>query len=138
MEERNPLEVLGINETLKIDGSSIIHTTKDSSVRVIPITNTQNLSIHPPSLLWGPHGRMSFNTATWGGGGGVILFRSKDELPYAQNIQKYILDFQANASIPATPQVSVADELVKLKDLVDQGILTQEEFEHKKKVLLGM
>lgn len=31
---------------------------------------------------------------------------------------------------------SVADEITKLKKLVDEGILTQEEFETKKKKLL--
>ena len=36
------------------------------------------------------------------------------------------------------PTLSVADELSKLKVLLDDGILTQEEFDHKKKKLLGM
>jgi len=36
------------------------------------------------------------------------------------------------------PAQSVADELLKLKNLVDMGILTQEEFEHKKRILLGL
>ena len=40
-------------------------------------------------------------------------------------------------SSPA-PTLSVADELSKLKALLDDGILTPEEFEHKKKKLLGM
>ena len=40
---------------------------------------------------------------------------------------------------PQTPPAqSVAEELWKLKQLVDMGVLTQEEFEHKKKKLLGM
>ena len=34
-------------------------------------------------------------------------------------------------------QVSVADELIKFKGLLDQGIITQEEFDKKKKELLG-
>jgi len=43
-------------------------------------------------------------------------------------------------STPEPPVIvhSVADEVSKLKALLDDGILTQEEFEHKKKVLLGM
>ena len=40
---------------------------------------------------------------------------------------------------PLTPPVqSVADELLKLKNLVDMDVLTQEEFDHKKKILLGL
>jgi len=44
---------------------------------------------------------------------------------------------EAPPSAPATT-LSVADELSKLKVLLDDGILTPEEFEHKKKKLLGM
>ena len=33
---------------------------------------------------------------------------------------------------------SVADELLKLKNLVDAGVLTQEEFESQKKTLLNL
>lgn len=39
---------------------------------------------------------------------------------------------------PAAPAISVADELKKFKDLLDAGILTQEEFDAKKKQLLGL
>ena len=39
---------------------------------------------------------------------------------------------------PISPVQSVADELLKLKNLVDMGVLTQEEFDHKKKILLGL
>lgn len=34
-------------------------------------------------------------------------------------------------------QVSAADELIKFKGLLDQGVITQEEFDKKKKELLG-
>ena len=36
------------------------------------------------------------------------------------------------------PPVSSADELAKFKDLLDKGIITQEEFDAKKKQLLGL
>jgi predicted Zn-dependent peptidase len=35
-------------------------------------------------------------------------------------------------------QTSSADELKKYKELLDQGIITQEEFDAKKKQLLGL
>jgi predicted Zn-dependent peptidase len=35
-------------------------------------------------------------------------------------------------------QTSSADELKKYKDLLDQGIITQEEFDAKKKQILGL
>lgn len=43
-----------------------------------------------------------------------------------------------------TPDVSVdtgvssADEILKFKDLLDKGVITQEEFDFKKKDLLGL
>ena len=46
----------------------------------------------------------------------------------------------AHAPAPAAPtSVSeAADDLLKLKELLDAGILTQEEFDAKKKQLLGL
>ena len=38
----------------------------------------------------------------------------------------------------ASSPISVADEILKLNSLHNAGILTQEEFDHKKKMLLGM
>ncbi len=40
--------------------------------------------------------------------------------------------------VSVTESVSVADELKKFKDLLDSGIITQEEFDAKKKQLLGL
>ncbi|MGB7594109.1 MAG: SHOCT domain-containing protein [Erysipelotrichaceae bacterium] len=51
-------------------------------------------------------------------------------------IQLKIEEAQANKVQPGTV-VSVADEIIKFKQLLDQGILTQEEFDKKKKELLG-
>jgi hypothetical protein len=39
--------------------------------------------------------------------------------------------------VPSSGPVSVADELQKLADLRDRGVLTQEEFEAQKAKLLG-
>ena len=46
---------------------------------------------------------------------------------------------QANSTpISAIPTTSAADELKKFKELLDMGIITQEEFDAKKKQLLGL
>lgn len=44
----------------------------------------------------------------------------------------------APASVHSTPNVSAADELRKFKELLDMGVITQEEFNAKKKQLLGL
>ena len=45
---------------------------------------------------------------------------------------------KASASNNATSNSSAADELKKFKELLDMGIITQEEFDTKKKQLLGL
>lgn len=61
----------------------------------------------------------------------------------AEQIKRYIEEQKAKASAPQTvpppppSQVSAADEIIKLKQLLDAGILT-EEFTFKKRQLLGM
>ena len=47
-------------------------------------------------------------------------------------------DNSTSTNQPAQPQVSVVDELKQLKELLDIGIITQEEFDAKKKQLLGL
>ena len=45
---------------------------------------------------------------------------------------------QKNTPTVAVNQVSPAEELKKFKELLDMGIITQEEFDAKKKQLLGL
>jgi|GEM_PF-5655676 len=144
MEHRNPLEVFWggvfIKETqsLKVDGSSVILTKKNRQT-VIPIRSIKKFTLSLPGRI--VTGSLTITTSeSFGRAPLVFVFRDKGELEYAQNIQKYIENFQAssNTSPETPPQISVADELVKLKALVDDGILTPEEFEAKKKQLLNL
>ena len=45
---------------------------------------------------------------------------------------------QKTVVVPTAAPTSTADELKKFKDLLDAGIITQEEFDEKKKQLLGL
>lgn len=56
-------------------------------------------------------------------------------------ISKLLLDRQrakSNADVHKPVPQSSADELKKFKDLLDSGVITQEEFDKKKKQLLGL
>ena len=53
----------------------------------------------------------------------------------ADEIRRYAHSFSCNDRQPL--KASVADELTKLKDLLDAGVLTQEEFAQQKKRLLS-
>ena len=45
---------------------------------------------------------------------------------------------QSEAAAVSAPQISSADELAKFKSLLDSGVITQDEFDAKKKQLLGL
>ena len=56
-------------------------------------------------------------------------------------ISKLLIDRQKAKKTEAAPSIStgsIADELKKFKELLDSGIITQEEFDAKKKQLLGL
>lgn len=74
----------------------------------------------------------------------VFLKKHQADAERVRNyVQKAIMDIQ-NASVerrspePDTAAASVADEIKKFKDLLDMGAITQEEFDAKKKQLLGL
>lgn len=59
--------------------------------------------------------------------------------PQAQEILSLLnVICQANESQPETATASAADEILKYKQLLDMGVITAEEFEAKKKQLLGL
>lgn len=136
MADRNPLEVLGKNASLYIEGASIIQK-RNSKKTIIPISNVQSVTIYPSGFLRGPNGSIVISTAEFLGGIFGVELVTKDELPYAQNIQKYISDFQANANTPINePAPCKLDQLKTLKTLLDSGTIDQQEFEKLKKELI--
>lgn len=52
-------------------------------------------------------------------------------------IEKRIIELR-NSNSPVVNQISAADEILKYKKLLDSGIITEEEFNQKKKSLLGI
>ena len=76
------------------------------------------------------------------GGENSIQFAGKDRNAEAEIIVAFIrkqIEEIKNAPVGGVvQQVSAADELKKFKELLDLGIITQEEFDAKKKELLGI
>lgn len=69
------------------------------------------------------------------------LIKNREEI-YSV-VSKLLVDRQSGKKVEVTPNVapqsnSNADELKKYKDLLDSGVITQEEFDAKKKQLLGL
>ena len=79
-------------------------------------------------------------TASAGDENSILFDASKNNL--VQQIVDYIEKRRMEISVPQAQQVvntvSSADELMKFKQLLDQGIISQEEFDAKKKQLLGL
>lgn len=83
------------------------------------------------TLIGGIEGRKGLLEATKDEN--TVMFRKADN-DLVKEIQSYIESRINNDSQGST---SIADELIKLKDLVDKGILTQDEFEKKKAEMLA-
>ena len=79
--------------------------------------------------------------ATSSGKVAFLMIKNRDEIHKC--VSDLLIDRQAKNTTPVTtikqeiPQ-SNADELRKYKELLDMGVITQEEFEAKKKQLLGL
>ena len=137
--------------TLHTDGENIIIATKKTE-EIIPISRVQSFSLKEPGLAYG---KIIFTTAQAATAGinvgfGVsaaigaekTFFYSKSDLEIAKQFRDVVMDYDKHAnqsnSAPAGTVVSVVEEIRGLKALLDEGILTQEEFEAKKKQLLGI
>ncbi len=69
-----------------------------------------------------------------------VLFNGQDEYEIALQIKEFIENqmVKLSSNTVVTQQTSSADEISKFKNLLDQGIINQEEFDAKKKQLLGL
>ena len=56
----------------------------------------------------------------------------------SDRLHSLLAELQSGGASAAAPAADPTEELVKWKQLLDQGILTQEEFDAKKKQLLGL
>ena len=69
----------------------------------------------------------------------VLIMNNRD---IHNSINDLLINRQKKNSEPTTPSVASstfnADELKKFKELLDMGVITQEEFDAKKKQLLGL
>lgn len=75
------------------------------------------------------------NTFTWD-----TTVQTNDKMNEVANYCKKCVDECKNSrnNTVAAPAFSAADELIKFKNLLDAGVISQEEFDQKKKQLLGL
>ena len=144
-------------KTVVVEGSTVTISKKGSLFaskreKAIPIRNITSVEVKKPGALTA--GFIQFSIA--GGAardssfkvtGGAfdaasdensVLFADKEAYEVALEIKKYVENHTEGAPAAAPAELSAADEIVKLKSLLDQGILSAEEFEAKKRQLLGL
>lgn len=136
--------------TLIAKGGNLIIRTKKAD-ETIPISSVSSFTYKQPGAI--TSGSVVFkvnhpNSIGLNIGLGIGLgigsektfYFVKKEAPTAQRIKDYVAQYreQPKAESASASTQSVSDELRSLKALLDDGILTQEEFNAKKKQLLNL
>ena len=120
--------------------------------KTIPIRNITSVEVKKPGAMFvgfiqfsiaGGKARDSSFTLSGGAYDAVqdensIVFSDQEAYQKALEIKEYVENFSEPRDQGNATSNSVADEILKLKSLLDQGILTQSEFDEKKKQLLGI
>lgn len=122
-----------------------IHQKVMKTDKVIPFSNIVSVQVKKPGLL---AGYIYFQTI--GGLGNkvktpgdiskdenALMISGKGKYELALKMKERIEGYSMKRS-DAVRQLSSADEILKYKKLLDDGIITQEEFEAKKKELLNL
>lgn len=56
----------------------------------------------------------------------------------SDSVALILISFAVTIIQPTSSEASSADEIMKFKELLDSGVITQEEFDAKKKEILGV
>lgn len=155
--ENLKFELEGYKGTLKVyddrveinkSGSGFFRT---ATSKMLPIANITSVSV-TPSTVWArgyieftvPGGKDSKNIEQAMNNENAVLLKAVNQNDVAMKIKAYIEELilnRANNVGGATviqQAASPAEELKKFKELLDAGIITQEEFDAKKKQILGL
>jgi hypothetical protein len=148
----------GVDKDLFIEGTKIrIHKRKGflqaESEKTISASKVSSIQTKKPGLVSGyiqfsvigDHSisaMASGSTMQAATDENAVLFVGNENYELALKIKAYIESLEdekeSNAASTAQPASSPADEIRKYKALADEGIITQEDFEAKKKQLLGI
>lgn len=141
------IEMKSLGKELIVDESSV-HLALKGLVRknkTIPFSNILSVEVKKPGLFAGyiyfataaEPMRKSVTVDDVGRSDNGFIFNGKEKYQTALEIKSKIETWQTNRT-PGADSVSSADELVKWKQLLDTGVITEKEFEAKKKQLLGL
>lgn len=151
------MEAIGVNGQLELSGNKIIIKRKGLLAKMtqglkgdkeILIKQISSIQFKKAGALTNGYIQFSFSGGKEDQGGlfdatkdeNTIMF-SKKQQPAFEKIKLTIeekIESLHNQASPSATMVDVADEIKKLAELKDSGILTEEEFEAKKRQLLGI
>ena len=132
---------------VEISQKSLLYGTSE---RKIPMSKISSVEVKKPGILAGyiqiaeigasQNKGMSSGAMQAVRDENSILLGSNDDYEIALKLKSYIEKQIVRIGKPTQniQQLSSADEIVKFKKLLDEGILTQAEFDAKKKLLLGI
>ncbi|MGE7951614.1 DUF4429 domain-containing protein [Lysinibacillus xylanilyticus] len=125
--------------------SNFINKGGSKGEKSIPIKSITAIQFKEPRLTTG-YVQFAYSGSSETKGGTMAAVKDentitfvKKELKQAREMVDLIESKRQNESTPSkNTSVSAADEILKMKELLDTGILTQDEFDAKKKQLLGI
>ncbi|MBG9548733.1 SHOCT domain-containing protein [Cytobacillus firmus] len=151
------MEANGVNGQLELTGNKIIIKRKGMMAKMsqglkgdkeILIKQISSIQIKKAGALTNGYIQFSFSGGKENKGGlfdatkdeNTIMFNKK-QMPDFEKLKLAIeekIDQLSNASSINVGQIDVADQIKKLAELRDSGIITEDEFNGKKKQLLGI
>lgn len=125
----------------KNDGALMITTKRVAflTIKLFGGVSAVSVDISKINSVSKKKGALMGELEIWDNSGKVLYNMPSAHTDMAENaINEAKAKLNAPASTTVVNQVSGADEILKFKALLDQGIITAEEFEKKKKELLGL
>ena len=124
----------------KIDGTFFVSKKRVGFIKLGFFSGTSAVSvdINRINSIAKRKGVLSGEIEIWDNAAKIVYSMSSLHVDMAENAikeAKTLLEQKNNVSIN---QTSAADEILKFKNLLDQGIITQDEFDKKKIELLGL
>ena len=127
---------------------------KGMGEKTIPMSSISAVQIKPSTLLvngfiaFNVLGEVATSSTRFGSGAdsrlseNTVIVKNRNDDKIIKEIKNYVENAKSKSTATISQTViqqnSSADELKKFKELLDQGIITQEEFDAKKKQLLGL
>lgn len=128
------------NDYLVIKPSNIQKLS--GSAKTIPLDSVVTVSIEKPFLKT-PYlqvitaGMVPQKGDNLKGASANVVLIQPGSMSKAKKLQEYVASYKSKATVPQQRSSSI-EELEKLAELKEKGIITQEEFDAKKKQILGI